>query len=330
MAPLAKSTTPAPTASQIYKEDQTDASKLTSDDKAVEAENKEAFDKLPDSVRRRVKSVTIEKKENGNLGHTASISGNVTMNAQYFHNDGKDSETEVLYHEIGHAIDGATYKRNADGTDYSLSRDTAVQPLIQKAYPGQVNYEGWASMFGTYMLQKTGQREIKTELDREINNYFKNLMVGFTESDTKLHGDFVVAGTIKSEKHLTKSDQVTGAYNLEGVYTFSGSGTGVVTGAKLVYEANKQFLEKPEFDVSVLSTGVVDKSDTNTWRYEFALSPIGGTTVGQMIVRQRSKGMIWSGPTSTESLTGTFKIVQDGIISDTDSISVTTDRVKGR
>lgn len=329
LAPLAKSTTPAPTASQIYKEDQTDASKLTSDDKAVEAENKEAFDKLPDSVRRRVKSVTIEKKENGNLGHTASISGNVTMNAQYFHNDGKDSETEVLYHEIGHAIDGATYKRNADGTDYSLSRDTAVQPLIQKAYPGQVNYEGWASMFGTYMLQKTGQREIKTELDREINNYFKNLMVGFTESDTKLHGDFVVAGTIKSEKHLTKSDQVTGAYNLEGVYTFSGSGTGVVTGAKLVYEANKQFLEKPEFDVSVLSTGVVDKSDTNTWRYEFALSPIGGTTVGQMIVRQRSKGMIWSGPTSTESLTGTFKIVQDGIISDTDSISVTTDRVKG-
>ena len=204
LAPLAKSTTPAPTASQIYKEDQTDASKLTSDDKAVEAENKEAFDKLPDSVRRRVKSVTIEKKENGNLGHTASISGNVTMNAQYFHNDGKDSETEVLYHEIGHAIDGATYKRNADGTDYSLSRDTAVQPLIQKAYPGQVNYEGWASMFGTYMLQKTGQREIKTELDREINNYFKNLMVGFTESDTKLHGDFVVAGTIKSEKTFNK------------------------------------------------------------------------------------------------------------------------------
>lgn len=152
LAPLAKSTTPAPTAAQIYKEAPADASKLTADDKAVEAESKQAFDKLPDSVRRRVQSVTIEKKENGNLGHTASISGNVTLNAQYFHNDGKDSETEVLYHEIGHAIDGATYKRNADGSDYSLSRDTAVQPLIQKAYPGYVNYEGWASMFGTYML----------------------------------------------------------------------------------------------------------------------------------------------------------------------------------
>ena len=328
LVPLAESKTSAPTAEHVYKEAPDAVSKLTSDDRVVEKENKEAFDKLPDAVRRRVKSVTIEKKENGNLGHTASISGNVTLNAQYFHNDGKDGETEVLYHEIGHAIDGATYKRNQDGSDYSLSRDAAVQPLIQKAYPGQVNYEGWASMFGTYMLQKTGQREIKTELDREINNYFANLMVGFTESVTLLHGDFVVSGTGQSEKHLTKSDQVTGAYNLEGTYTFSASGTDIVTGAKLVYEASKQFLEKPEFDVSVLSTGVTDKSDTNTWRYEFSLSPIGGTTVGQMIVRQRSKGMIWSGPTSTEPLKGTFKIVQDGVISDSDSISVTTDRVK--
>lgn len=152
LAPLAESTTPAPTAVQVYREDASDKSKLTDDDKVVEAESKEAFDKLPDAVRRRVRSVNIVKREDGNLGHTASISGNVTLNAQYFNNDGKDAETEVLYHEIGHAVDGATYKRNQDGSEYSLSRDTAVQPLIQKAYPGQVNYEGWASMFGTYML----------------------------------------------------------------------------------------------------------------------------------------------------------------------------------
>ena len=191
LAPLAEAQTSAPTAAQVYREDASDKSKLTDDDKVVEAESKEAFDKLPDAVRRRVKSVNIVKKENGNLGHTASISGNVTLNAQYFRNDGKDAETEVLYHEIGHAVDGATYKRNQDGSEYSLSRDTAVQPLIQKVYPGQVNYEGWASMFGTYMLQKTGQREIKTKLDREINTYFTNLMVGFTEPKTKLRDEFV-------------------------------------------------------------------------------------------------------------------------------------------
>ena len=329
LTPLAKSTTPAPTASQIYKENPTDASKLTADDKVVEAENKEAFDKLPDSVRRRVKSVTIEKKENGNLGYTASISGNVTLNAQYFHNDGKDSETEVLYHEIGHAIDGATYKRNANGSDYSLSRDTAVQPLIQKAYPGQVNYEGWASMFGTYMLQKTGQREIETDLDREINDYFTNLMVGFTESSTNLNGRFVVTGTNAQTKHLTKNDLTNGAYNLQGSYTFSASGPDTVSNAKLVYESPKQFLEQPTFTKSQLAGNPVDKSDATTWRYEFALSPIGGTTVGELSVTQKSKGLIWGGPSSKEPLLGTFKILQDGLVTDRSTISVTTDRVKG-
>lgn len=235
LAPLAKSTTPAPTAAQIYKEDPAITANLTSDDKAVEAENKEAFDKLPDSVRRRVASITLKKEANGTLGWTASISGNVNMNAEYFHNDGKDAETEVLYHEIGHAIDGATYKKTGI-TEYSLSRDAAVQPLIQKAYPGYVNYEGWASLFGTYMLQKTGQREIKTDLDREINQYFSALMVGFTESSTQLNGRFVVTGTNAQTKHLTKNDLTNGAYNLQGSYAFSASGPDTVSNAKLVYE----------------------------------------------------------------------------------------------
>ena len=329
LVPLAQSTTPAPTAAQIYKEDPAIAANLTSDDKAVEAENKEAFDKLPDAVRRRVASVTLKKETNHLLGWTASVSGNVNMNAEYFHNDGKDAETEVLYHEIGHTVDGITYKRNADGSEYSLSRDAAVQPLIHKVYPGQVNYEGWASMFGTYMLQKTGQREIKTDLDREINQYFSALMVGFTEPATKINGNFVLTGTNVSEKHLTKNNQVGGAYNLDGIYSFNASGTETVRGAKLVYEAKKQFLEKPTFTASALVTKTTDKSDNDTWRYEFDLVPIGGTTAGQMGVSQRIKGMIWSGPTSTEAVKGTFKVVVDNMIADTDTISVTTDRVKG-
>ena len=329
LAPLAKSTTPAPTAAQIYKEDPAIAANLTSDDRVVEAENKEAFDKLPDAVRRRVASITVKKEANGTLGWTQSISGNVNMNAQYFHNDGKDGETEVLYHEIGHAVDGATYKRNADGSDYSLSRDAAVQPLIQKAYPGYVNYEGWASLFGTYMLQKTGQREIKTDLDREINQYFSALMVGFTESSTQLNGRFVVTGTNAQTKHLTKNDLTNGAYNLQGSYTFSASGSDTVSNAKLVYESPKQFLEQPTFTKSQLAGNPVDKSDATTWRYEFALSPIGGTTVGELSVTQKSKGLIWGGPSSKEPLLGTFKILQDGLVTDSSTISVTTARVKG-
>ena len=64
-------------------------------------------------------------------------------------------------------------------------------------------------MFGTYMLQKTGQREIKTELDREINTYFTNLMVGFTEPKTKLRDELVNVNT--------------GDLNVNGFNTFIGS-----------------------------------------------------------------------------------------------------------
>ena len=105
-------------------------------------------------------------------------------------------------------------------------------------------------MFGTYMLQKTGQREIETDLDREINDYFTNLMVGFTESSTNLNGRFVVTGTNAQTKHLTKNDLTNGAYNLQGSYTFSASGPDTVSNAKLVYESPKQFLEQPTFTKS--------------------------------------------------------------------------------
>lgn len=329
LVPLAKSTTPAPTAEQLYKENPTDASKLTADDRVVESESKEAFDKLPDSVRRRVKSVTIEKKENGNLGHTASISGNVTLNAQYFHNDSKNSETEVLYHEIGHAIDGATYKRNADGSDYSLSRDTAVQPLIQKVYPGQVNYEGWASMFGTYMLQKTGQREIKTDLDREINDYFTALMMGFTEEPTTVSGRFAVTGTDQSKKHLTKDDLSNGVYHFGGTYTFDVSGPRQISGAKMILELPASKVTQVELRTSRFNGLSSDISDTNTVRYEIPFETLSGSQSSQITFDAVLKGKLFTGLRSDESVEAVVKIVKDGKVLDSDTISVTSDRVKG-
>ena len=239
LMPLVNAEGSAPTVAQVYKEAPDAVSKLTSDDRVVIEENKKAFDKLPDVVRRRVKSVTIDKQDNGNLGHTASISGNVVMNAQYFHNDGVDGETEVLYHEVGHAVDGATYKRNADGSEYSLSRDTAVQPLIQKAYPGQANYEGWASMFGTYMLQTTGQREIKTELDREINTYFTSLLGSWLTREshefvnTNTGGLNVTVSTKSTDRTVTSTNANDGVKRLNElaphVLDVTVSGTGSLT-----------------------------------------------------------------------------------------------------
>ena len=85
--------------------------------------------------------------------------------------------TAVLYHEIGHTIDGATYDR---ASNYSLSRDEAVQPLLKTVYPGQPNYEAFASLFGTYMLQQTGQKAVSTAVDMEIKKYFDTVLKGFT------------------------------------------------------------------------------------------------------------------------------------------------------
>ena len=116
---------------------------------------------------------------------------------------------------------------------------------------------------------------------------------------------------------------------LEGTYTFTSSGTDTVRGAQLVYESEKKFLGKPTFSESSFVTKITDQSDDQTWRYSFDLTSIGGAAKGQISVKQKSNGMIWSGPTSSETLSGTFKIAIDGVVSDTDTVSVTTDRVKG-
>ena len=138
---------------------------------------KESLDALPANVRSVAKSVTVIDENDGNLGYTASISGKVTINAHYFDANNADESTAVLYHEIGHTIDGATYDR---ASNYSLSRDEAVQPLLKTVYPGQPNYEAFASLFGTYMLQQTGQKAISTAVDMEIKKYFDTLLKGFT------------------------------------------------------------------------------------------------------------------------------------------------------
>ena len=138
---------------------------------------KESLDALPANVRSVAKSVTVIDENDGNLGYTASISGKVTINAHYFDTNNIDESTAVLYHEIGHTIDGATYDR---ASNYSLSRDEAVQPLLKTVYPGQPNYEAFASLFGTYMLQQTGQKAVSTAVDMEIKKYFDTVLKGFT------------------------------------------------------------------------------------------------------------------------------------------------------
>ena len=165
------------TSNALTSEDIKVSTNLTDSQNEVLDSVKESLDALPANVRSVAKSVTVIDENDGNLGYTASISGKVTINAHYFDTNNVDESTAVLYHEIGHTIDGATYDR---ASNYSLSRDEAVQPLLKTAYPGQPNYEAFASLFGTYMLQETGQKAISTAVDMEIKKYFDTLLKGFT------------------------------------------------------------------------------------------------------------------------------------------------------
>ena len=165
------------TSNALTSEDIKAPSNLTDSQNEVLDSVKESLDALPANVRSIAKSVTVIDEDNGSLGYTASVSGKVTINAHYFDTNNVDESTAVLYHEIGHTIDGATYDK---ASNYSLSRDEAVQPLLKTAYPGQPNYEAFASLFGTYMLQETGQKAISTAVDMEIKKYFDTVLKGFT------------------------------------------------------------------------------------------------------------------------------------------------------
>ena len=165
------------TSNALTSEDIKAPANLTDSQNEVLDSVKESLDALPANVRSVAKSVTVIDENDGNLGYTASISGKVTINAHYFDTNNVDESTAVLYHEIGHTIDGATYDR---ASNYSLSRDEAVQPLLKTVYPGQPNYEAFASLFGTYMLQETGQKAVSTAVDMEIKKYFDTVLKGFT------------------------------------------------------------------------------------------------------------------------------------------------------
>ena len=165
------------TSNALTSEDIKAPDNLTDNQNEVLDSVKESLDALPANVRSVAKSVTVIDENDGNLGYTASISGKVTINAHYFDANNADLSTAVLYHEIGHTIDGATYDR---ASNYSLSRDEAVQPLLKTVYPGQPNYEAFASLFGTYMLQQTGQKAVSTAVDMEIKKYFDTVLKGFT------------------------------------------------------------------------------------------------------------------------------------------------------
>ncbi len=114
-----------------YKEDPMQSQlNLTSDDQMKL--NKEAFDKTTWPRFAVVSIVSPCAKPMVHLGGPPPFL-RCNMSREYFHNDGKDAETEVLFMKFGHAIDGATWRKLVVLSTHSSV--TAVQITIHKAYP---------------------------------------------------------------------------------------------------------------------------------------------------------------------------------------------------
>lgn len=76
-------------------------------------------------------------------------------------------------------------------------------------------------------------------------------------------------------------------------------------------------------------TNKTNLSDNETWRYQFDLRPLSGTSAGQINISQVIGGMIWTGPGEGDVVTSTMKMYQGDTLVDTKQVNATFDHIKG-
>ena len=75
-------------------------------------------------------------------------------------------------------------------------------------------------------------------------------------------------------------------------------------------------------------TNKTNLSDNETWRYQFDLRPLSGTSAGQINISQVIGGMIWTGPGEGDVVTSTMKMYQGDTLVDTKQVNATFDHIK--
>ena len=135
---------------------------------------KEAFDELPENVRKFVTGLSFYQKSDGYYGLTQSLAGSTRLNTQYYNLQNFDQALGTLYHEISHSIDGKTYTNN--GTEYSLSRDEKVVPLLKAIAPNAPVFETWSNLFAKYVMTRVNQDVARSENENKAMKYFDDLL----------------------------------------------------------------------------------------------------------------------------------------------------------
>ena len=133
-----------------------------------------ALDSLPESIRKFVTGLSFYQKSDGYYGLTQSLAGSTRLNTQYYNLQNFDQALGTLYHEISHSIDGKTYTNN--GTEYSLSRDEKVVPLLKAIAPNAPVFETWSNLFAKYVMTRINQDVARSENENKAMKYFDDLL----------------------------------------------------------------------------------------------------------------------------------------------------------
>ncbi|CAI3428396.1 LPXTG cell wall anchor domain-containing protein [Enterococcus cecorum] len=133
-----------------------------------------ALDSLPESIRKFVTGLSFYQKADGYYGLTQSLAGSTRLNTQYYNLQNFDQALGTLYHEISHSIDGKTYTNN--GTEYSLSRDEKVVPLLKAIAPNAPVFETWSNLFAKYVMTRVNQDVARFENENKAMKYFDDLL----------------------------------------------------------------------------------------------------------------------------------------------------------
>ena len=133
-----------------------------------------ALDSLPESIRKFVTGLSFYQKSDGYYGLTQSLAGSTRLNTQYYNLQDFDQALGTLYHEISHSIDGKTYTNN--GTEYSLSRDEKVVPLLKAIAPNAPVFETWSNLFAKYVMTRVNQDVARSENENKAMKYFDDLL----------------------------------------------------------------------------------------------------------------------------------------------------------
>ena len=288
------------------------AAEIKSDDNTQKVVNKEYSDGI--SQEQQDKSLNLaqdkEKSNNVNKNKVTDVgTSDVLKDTKTTHENVQQQDNVASKEETTKKTPSAIDKNNTSAQSEVVTSSDATKTSTAL---NQVDRNQLSSQSTSERPKKRVKRDVGTD-------------------DKQLVGEFVFSGTNSNERRYNlTSDIVSNRRVTSTSFSYSASGHGTIDNGKLVYEAPKKFIiSEPTFSKSEFVTNKTNLSDNETWRYQFDLRPLSGTSAGQINISQVIGGMIWTGPGEGDVVTSTMKMYQGDTLVDTKQVNATFDHIKG-